>query len=348
MTLSEAFRHQSESCVKLGSPFMGQLCALLSERWQEPSGLRRYFDGFTGDIGPAGHSLPLRLAGGLHALVLTGRAPDLIAVYPPQTVSNNSLWQAVAATLETHEAFLLDWVASPPQTNEVRRSAALMPAAAMAATYFDAPAVLSELGASGGLNLNWDSFRLDLPGGTLGDSRSDVILTPDWKGDMPPTVLPKITSRAGVDLNPLDPQSPDDLLRLKAYLWPDQPHRMSLTQAAAALQHTKVAQEDAIDWLARRLNDAPPGHMHILQHTVAWQYFPAKAQARGLALIEDAGARATTAAPLAWIAMENDGDRSGGVGAHLTLRLWPGDVHLSLGRVDFHGRWINWTPQNKA
>ncbi|MFK7868592.1 MAG: DUF2332 domain-containing protein [Roseobacter sp.] len=348
MTLSQAFRHQSESCVKLGSPFMGQLCALLSERWHNPSRLRQYFDSFTGDIGPAGHSLPLRLAGGLHALVLTGRAPDLQAVYPPQTVPDDSLWQAVATALETHESFLLDWVASAPQTNEVRRSAALMPAAAMAATYFDAPAVLSELGASGGLNLNWDSFRLDLPGGHLGAAQTGVILTPEWTGDMPPTHLPQIAGRAGVDLNPLDPQKPDDLLRLKAYLWADQPHRMSLTQAAAALQHTKVAQEDAIDWLARRLNDIPPGHMHILQHTVAWQYFPKDAQARGAALIEAAGARATAAAPLAWIAMENDGDRSGAVGAHLTLRLWPGDVHLSLGRADFHGRWISWNPQNRA
>ena len=55
-----------------------------------------------------------------------------------------------------------------------------------------------------------------------------------------------------------------------------------------------------------------------------------------------AAARATPEAPLAWLSMESDGDRSGALGAALVLRLWPGDLHLALGRADFHGRWIDW------
>ena len=83
--------------------------------------------------------------------------------------------------------------------------------------------------------------------------------------------------------------------------------------------------------------------MHIIQHTVAWQYFPAHAQHRGTALIEAAGARATPETPLAWMQMETDGDTTGAIGAALTLRLWPGDLTLHLGRADFHGRWVKWT-----
>jgi hypothetical protein len=26
----------------------------------------------------------------------------------------------------------------------------------------------------------------------------------------------------------------------------------------------------------------------------------------------------------------------------VTLRLWPGDKTLDLGRADFHGRWVDW------
>ncbi|WP_366510940.1 DUF2332 family protein [Yoonia sp.] len=26
----------------------------------------------------------------------------------------------------------------------------------------------------------------------------------------------------------------------------------------------------------------------------------------------------------------------------LTLRLWPDDLHIPLGRADFHGRWVIW------
>ena len=40
--------------------------------------------------------------------------------------------------------------------------------------------------------------------------------------------------------------------------------------------------------------------------------------------------------------METDGDKTGAVGAALTLRLWPGDITLGLGRADFHGRWVRW------
>jgi hypothetical protein len=58
-------------------------------------------------------------------------------------------------------------------------------------------------------------------------------------------------------------------------------------------------------------------------------------------LIEAAGKRATRNRPLAWLSMEQDG--SGLKGAALTLRLWPGDITLPLARVDFHGRWIDWT-----
>ena len=99
---------------------------------------------------------------------------------------------------------------------------------------------------------------------------------------------------------------------------------------------------ERIDWLAARLQAAPPGHLHLIQHTVAWQYFPAEAQQRGQALIEAAGAKATPDRPLAWLSMETDGDTTGKVGAALILRLWPGEITLDLGRADFHGRWVDW------
>ena len=102
----------------------------------------------------------------------------------------------------------------------------------------------------------------------------------------------------------------------------------------------KVQQGDAIDWLAKHLPEQPQGCLHLIQHTVAWQYFPADAQARGKALIEAAGKRATPNRPLAWLSMENDGESN--KGAALTLRMWPGDITLNLGRADFHGRWIDW------
>ncbi len=342
MNLSGAFRAQSHTCAQMGSPFMGQLLNLLADAWPEDSELGRRFATFEGDIGPAGHSLPLRVAGGLHALVLSNAAPDLAAHYPPHTADDDTLRAAVLNALRTHEPFLVNWCESAPQTNEVRRAAALIAGARVAVSHFDLPLHLSELGASGGLNLMWDHYALDVAGARFGPANPALTLNPDWTGPPPPDVTPRIAERAGVDLNPQDPRKPADLLRLTAYLWPDQPDRLVRTRAAASVAMGHVAKGDAIDWLSPRLAAAPEGHLHLIQHTVAWQYFPPQVQARGTALIEAAGAQATPHRPLAWLSMESDGDTTGKVGASLTLRLWPGDLTLDLGRADFHGRWINW------
>lgn len=343
MSLITAFEDQSGTCARMGSPLMGRVLGILARIWRPDTALGRAMAAYTGDVGPVGHSLPLRIGGGLHALVLTQACPTLIAAYPPHKVDDDTLQTAIETALNDHEPFLLEWCKSPPQTNEVRRSAALIAGTHVALSHFDRPLIISELGASGGLNLMWDHFALRIGDVRFGPEEAGLELTPDWDGPLPPQATPFVAARAGVDLNPLDPTNADDLLRLTAYLWADQPHRLELTKAAARAMNTKVEKGDAIEWLEKRLATSTKGHLHLIQHTVAWQYFPADAQSRGQKLIESAGASATDETPLAWLSMETDGDTTGAVGAALRLRMWPGDVDLHLGRADFHGRWVNWT-----
>ena len=82
-----------------------------------------------------------------------------------------------------------------------------------------------------------------------------------------------------------------------------------------------------------------PGALHLVCHTVAWQYFPPAVQARCASALARAGAAASAAAPLAHFGMEADGAAPG---AALRLTLWPGGETLDLGRADFHGRWVDW------
>ncbi len=335
MTLHDAFRDQAGHCARLGSPFMDLLLTVLADNWHSGLPLAERLAAWQGDIGPAGASLPLRLAGGLHALVLTGQDEALAAQYPPNTPS--ALWPAVEAAMHKHAAFFAAWMDNAPQTNEVRRSATLIAVGQMLAARFGLPIRLSELGASGGLNLMFDKFALSLPDAHYGPKNANVTLSPDWSGPRPPEATPIVNERRGVDLNPLNPNDADDALRLLAYLWPDQPERMSRTRAAIALNDVLLDKADAVDWLAERLATPQQGTLHLVYSTIAWQYFPAEAQAKGTALMEDAGARATDQAPLAWFAMESDG---GPDGAALTLRLWPGNHSITLGRADFHGRWV--------
>ena len=173
-----------------------------------------------------------------------------------------------------------------------------------------------------------------------------MTLNPDWTGYLPPSNLINIAERSGVDLNPLNPCLAPDLLRLTAYLWADQPHRLALTKAAAATINVEVEKGDATEWLETRLANLHTGHLHLIQNSVAWQLFRNSVQARGLELIEQAGARATAETPLTRLLREIDGDATGDAGAALTLRLWPGDITLYFVRVDFHGRWVDWRHTN--
>lgn len=331
--LLDAFADQARSCADLGSPFMAQLCDLFATRLTPDMPLGARLFAWPGDLTPRAESVPLRVCGALHALRLEDRA-GLAAAYPPNTVDDDTLWAAVTHALETETAFIDRFIDSPPQTNEVRRSAALIAAGHVIHDHFPLPFRVSELGASAGLNLRWDRYALDAGGQTFGPADSRLVLRPDWDGPLPPTNSPRVVERRGVDLNPLDPHR--DALRLRAYLWPDQPYRLHLTDAAIAMAGEDVDRADGVTWLEPRLPHVP-GQVHMIYSTVAWQYFPAEAQARGTALIEAAGATATADHPLAWFTMENDGTPPG---AAMTLRLWPGDITLDLGRVDFHGRWV--------
>lgn len=336
--LHDAFEEQAGHCAKLGSPFMARLMMLCAAHWPETGAVARKALDWRGDIGPRAISLPLRIAGGLHALVLQGRDPALAMAYPPHETLDEALWVEVARALEDHEEFLVDWLDSPPQTNEVRRAAALIPPAHMLARRFGLPLRLSEIGASGGLNLMFDRFGMTA-GPTRFGPESAVQLAPDWTGPCPAPAALEVAERRGVDLNPLDAHEPEGALRLMAYLWPDQADRLARTRAAIALQDAPVDRGDGVNWLIDRLEPVP-GQCHLLYSTIAWQYFPEAAREEGRGMIEAAGARATVEAPLAWLTMEADARPEG---AAITLHLWPGDLRLELARIDFHGRWLRWT-----
>lgn len=332
--IHQAFHQQAEACAALGSPLMERLMTGLADRLEPGDPVADRVLGWQGDPSAKADSVPLRLAGGLHALVLTGQDPTLAAAY----ASGIDPTPEALAALTRHPAFLLDWLTSPPQTNEVRRSAPLIVAAHWLTQRFGLPLILSELGASAGLNLLWDHYALRIGDQTFGPPVPALTLTPDWIGPLPPHASPTILGRRGTDLNPLDPVT--DSLRLLAYIWPDQPERLARTRAAldlAARARPQIDRADAADWLETRLATPTPDALHLVFHTVAWQYFPPATQSRALAAM----AAASRHAPIARLSMEADGTSPG---AALTLTLWPGGETIPLGRADFHGRWVDWRP----
>ncbi|MEK6215668.1 MAG: DUF2332 family protein [Boseongicola sp.] len=340
MSVIGAFGRQAKACADLGSPFMAQLMALFAERLRSGGVVSDHILNWSGDPEPSADCVPLRLAGALHALRLQGKA--LEAVYPPAQVDDDALWHSVVHAMDDHASQITEWLGSPPQTNEVRRAAVILPALAMLREIYDRPVALFELGTSGGLNLRADLFRLELVNAALGPAGSPVLLTPEWTGAMPPTDLPQIVSRRGVDLNPIDPVTPEGRLRLLAYLWPDQPDRMKRTEGAIALASDHAAElsrDDAGAWLVKELARHQPGTLQLVFHTIAWQYFPESTRSVANAALAAAAGEATVDAPLARLSMENADGRA----AAVTLTTWPGGKERLIARADFHGRWVDWS-----
>ncbi len=268
-TVRAAFRQQAEACASLGSPLMVRLMAGLADGLVPGDAVSDQVLGWHGDPASNADSVPLRLAGGLHALVLTGQDPALAAAYADHTADPT---QAALAAIVRHPAFLSDWLALPPQTNEVGRSVAVIATAHWLTARFGLPLVLFELGASVGLNLLWDHCALSVQGQIFGPPTPALTLTPHWTGSAPPIALPAILDRRGVDLNPLDPVA--NRLRLLAYLWADQPERIARTHVAlnlAAQLRPQVDRSDAASWLETRLAIPTAGALQLIFHTVTWQ-----------------------------------------------------------------------------
>lgn len=344
LAIVAGFESQADACNELGSPFTARLCRLAAERLSGTDGpVPSLITTWPQDrVGP--DALALRFCGALHALKRRGYDP-LVAVYPPAKISDDALWQAVAEAMAEEAAFITQRMQSAPQTNEVRRSAALFPAFALIAARFPGKdLVLSEIGASAGLNLMWDRYAYRLGGRHFAPATGEAPfeIAPDWTGPLPPEATIAVGERAGCDLNPLDASDSDDCERLLSYIWADQADRLERTEQALALARATgvtVEKADAVEWLGDRLAASRQGKVHIVYHTIAWQYLPFAARAEGERLLAEAGARADDNAPLCHIAMEADVERPG---AGLTLTVWPGGETLKLGRADFHGRWIDW------
>lgn len=342
MSWQAAFADQTRACRALGSGLTARVCESLTRVIAADQGaVARRVKSWPGDPAVSADSLPLRLCGALHALVLSGQTPALAQAYAAGGTPD--LDRIISEIIQQYDRPILEFIEHSPQTNEVARSAVLIAGAWFLAGATEAAFDLLELGASAGLNLNFARYSLATEQGfqrTLtGDATSALCLSPMWRGTPPRPAGMTIHDARGVDLHPLDPQR--DAARLMAYVWADQRDRLARLQAAlsiAAEHPPQVDRADAADWLEAQLA-APALHGRLVYHTVAAQYFPQASRDRIEAALQDAGARAKADRPLAHLSMESDG----GDGAALRLRLWAGGLRQwDLGRADFHGRWLNW------
>lgn len=341
--VAETFVFQATLCRSLGSPFTANLCDLLLKNLDDSSRFGARIIGWPETA--RDDALALRACGALHWLARSGKARELAALYPPLETKPEALWEAIKSAIERHDDALHDFLDSPPQTNEVSRSSALLGMGLRLAERYQMPLALYEIGASAGLNLAFDLYRY-----TLGEDRewgnpdSLVQIGSEWRGNEPPLdVELEIVSRAGCDRNPLDPHDPESVERQLAYIWADQHERIGRISAAlmaAASMPYVVEKADAADWVEAQLAEPPAeGIVRVFFHTIVWQYLPIATRDRITAAFEAAGARATEQTPLVWMYMEAEDHPAGAI---LKQTIWPGGEIETAGLADYHGRWVDW------
>lgn len=345
-TIRSAFRRQAGFCKAMGSTLTARILDTLAEVIDGSTGTGRRILDWPGD--PAADVLPLRIAGGLHGLARSGQDRELSELY---AFAREDFGNVMRRVLNQWDQWLHPWLDSPPQTNEVGRSGALMAGLAVAAARLDHSIELLEIGASAGLNINLDRFGYRLGGLGLGPEDSGVQIAPEWDGPQPQVKWPRIVKREAVDQNPLDVHDDATAERLLAYCWPDQPERLARLHAAIAIARShppQVMRGDAADWIEHELSGRQPaGVARIVMHSVFWQYLPRDTQQRIDAAIRTAGRAATKEQPLCWLSFEPDPPSAGPM--QLRLKLWPSGEHLHLAQCHPHGTSINWFGQeNRA
>ena len=289
-------------------------------------------------------AMPLRIAGGLHWLYLSGEDRRLEPVYGGLLTDQGAIDAIVADMAVKFDARLMPWLDGPPQTNEAGRSASVMAGLLWLSGRLGPRFELNEIGASAGVNTMMGRYFYDLGGTTAGPSLSRMRIAPEWRGSPPPANPVEIVAARGCDRAPVDLTDPDQALKLKAYVWAEAAERMARIDTAIAMAQRaapELERMDAVDAVRDMLARPQEAEVtRVLFHTIVWQYLPEASQDAITAMMEDAGHAATAERPLAWVSLETNRATF----AHeLRVRYWPGgDQAVHLANAHPHGAWVEW------
>ncbi|AEV85179.1 hypothetical protein ACWT_4159 [Actinoplanes sp. SE50] len=191
------------------------------------------------------------------------------------------------------DAILAQLMVRGTQTNEIGRTAALLPVLAA----LPQPLALIDVGASAGLCLYPDRYSYRYGSHVVGDS--GPLLDCAATGFTPPDRLPRVVWRAGLDLNPLDVTDPDDVAWLDALIWPEHTHRRDRLRQAVAIARADpphLVRGDAVTDLPALAAQAPAGATLVVYHTSMLYQLPDR----------QAFLDVVRALPARWVAVDGD------------------------------------------
>ena len=341
--MKEALEAQARACGSLGSPMYKALFTELLEDYE--MGGRTYALLAGRSNKPIHDATPLRLAGAIHRVVLRGDDARLARHYPSVGGKPGEDFPSdFIAYMRDHLDEIELGLNGQVQTNEVGRSVVHLVLSHWVTQFGISEMDWLEVGASAGLNLNFDRFYACYKQLRMGDPQSSLRFMGDWFGNEPivPRNAAKVVQRKGVDPYPIDITNEDEELRLLSFVWPDQRERLQRLRAAIdiAKQHKPLIDRESADtWIQRQLT-RERDRGTVVFHSITWQYLGRDVQKQFVSSLEEAGAKATAEKPLIWARMEPAGPV-----ADVRATVWNGSaepMNFRLCEVSYHGQNMNW------
>ncbi|HUH70648.1 MAG TPA: DUF2332 family protein [Mycobacterium sp.] len=342
--LLRTLRSQGRFCAASGSEMYGELFELVATDVEGGGVFATILSGHEDD--PSRHAVPLRLLGGLHRLVLDGRASELRRWYPSTggTWDAETAWPEIALIAAKHTDALRAALDQPPQTNEVGRSAALIGGLLRINHGLDLPVRLFEIGSSAGLNLRADHYRYCFADSQWGPIDSPVTIDDAWHGQLPPEGAVQIIERHGYDIAPIDVTGADGEMTVLSYVWPDQDARLDRLRGAITVARNvpaRLEQRTAADAVADLT--LAEGALTVLWHSITWQYLSADERDAVRDAVDALAGQADARSPFAHLTLEPARDGPGAPIKFLVrARSWPGGELAILGECHPHGPPVNW------
>jgi hypothetical protein len=221
--------------------------------------------------------------GAVHYLLLGGVDDPLKDYYPSlggTRPADDRALALFAAFCRSHEAELVDIISKRAvNTNEIGRSALLLPAFEIVARESGAPLGLIEIGCSAGFNLNFDRYGYrytDEKGAPKLERWTDAsfVLSCVLEGGGVPSLgklPPAVASRTGLELYPIDIRDENERRWLKALVWPERIDRLARLDGAlrvAAVHPPRIMGGDAVSNLTAALGEIPSDQVRCVYHTI--------------------------------------------------------------------------------
>jgi hypothetical protein len=309
---------------------------------------------------PHGHD-PNMLLAAVQYLVLGGTNHPFASLYGP-SADLSSAPDLLGSFCASHAGAIRQLIVSRRiQTNEVGRSGPLGLALAAAARRLGEPLNLVDAGASAGLNLLLDEYFLDFGSGrTVGPAASPVHVSCALDPvDLPvPQRLPALSTKVGLDREPVDLTVEPNVRWLLACIWPGtgRHDRARAAMKLAAGRPGLVRQGDMVGDLGPLL--ASLGNEPVAVVTSwAYSYLPVEVRSSFQQVLQTA----SLDRPVAWVSCDGIGvvdlfqtpcppPERGEVPSVLGLAVFDGGSvdATTLAYVQPHGAWISWLDPEDA